>query len=115
MISKKAEPPTIKKANDEEIGLSCDFAFALFDSTTLVLLLKLNTFEVLMIAENLVIIADNPIAANIQAIGASVSINRTITPAKYHARVPYKIMKIAPSEMLLNMKNKPTGANGTKT
>jgi hypothetical protein len=67
-----------------------------------------------MIAENLVIMDDNPIADNIHAIGARVNINLTITPAKYHANVPYSMIKIPPSVILLNMKNRPTGAKGTK-
>jgi len=33
-----------------------------------------------------------------QAMGASVNMSRTITPAKYHDRVPYRIRKIAPSD-----------------
>jgi len=33
-----------------------------------------------------------------QAMGASVSISRTITPAKYQERVPYRMRKMAPSD-----------------
>ena len=65
-------------------------------------------------AANRVIIDERPIAARMQAMGARVSIRRTMTPAKYQARVPYRIMKIAPSVILENRKNKPTGAKGTK-
>jgi len=76
-----------------------------------VALKKLDTFTS---AENLVRTADNPMAPRIHAIGANVNIRRTMTPAKYQASVPYNIIKIAPSEILLNMKNNPTGASGTK-
>ena len=50
-------------------------------------------------------IDDNPIAANTHAIGANVSINLTITPAKYQANVPYRITKIPPSVILENNVN----------
>jgi hypothetical protein len=36
-----------------------------------------------------------------------------MTPAKYHARVPYNMINIPPSVILLNITNKPTGAKGT--
>ena len=67
-----------------------------------------------IIAEKRVRIEDRPIAARTQAIGASVSIRRTMTPAKYHAKVPYRITKTPPSVMFENMTKRPTGARGTR-
>ena len=78
------------------------------------LLISLKIPETFIIAANRVTTVDNPIAARMQAIGARVSIRRTITPAKYQARVPYRMIKIAPSVILENRKNRPTGAKGTK-
>ena len=71
-------------------------------------------FDVLIRAKNLVKIDERPMAANTHAMGAKVSMRRTMTPAKYHARVPYNITKIPPSEILLKSENNPTGANGTR-
>ena len=51
-------------------------------------LISAKTLGDLSIAEKRVMIADKPIAARMQAIGARVSIKRTMTPAKYHAKVP---------------------------
>merc|ERR1711991_277068 len=78
--------------------------------------LKMSDFEIetFMRVENLVIISEIPIAESMHAIGASVNIRRTITPAKYHARVPYKMINMPPSVTFENKKNKPTGAKGTR-
>lgn len=38
-----------------------------------------------------------PMAARMQAMGASVSMRRIMTPAKYQAKVPYRMRKTAPS------------------
>ena len=77
------------------------------------IIIPVNILCSLIIAENLVRIEESPIAASTQAIGASVSINLTITPAKYHAKVPYRIINTPPSVIFENITNRPTGARGT--
>ena len=47
-----------------------------------------NTVDTFNRAEKRVRMAESPMAPRIQAMGAKVNINRTITPAKYHASVP---------------------------
>ena len=69
----------------------------------------------MIIAEKRFNNVDIPTAANIQAIGARVSIRRTMTPAKYHASVPYNMTNMAASVGLENRNANPRGDNGTNT
>jgi hypothetical protein len=69
-------------------------------------------------AQNAFNTPEMPMAPRMQAMGASVNINRTMTPAKYQEIVPYRIKKILASPLSFkrwNRKYSPTGANGTMT
>jgi hypothetical protein len=107
VVAALAALESVDLSDDDEVVAGA--AVEVFD-----LLISLKTPETFIIAANRVTTVDNPMAARMQAMGARVSIRRTMTPAKYQARVPYRMMKIAPSVILENRKNKPTGAKGTK-